>query len=267
MVHVLRLLEPRRPAPTQGTFVESYGTVVREDCDCYDADGNVLFKFRRGVIPKTLTRAAADAFRAHAQRISKTRGYASNNAPTTSNIAGFYDRKTAGHHRQGLRNPSKDELLCRTTYFNAEHAERFETCVPFFQRVDAVYRELAPDKYAIQKQQCAKVMPSLLIADTVFSTITVNRNWRTACHVDRGDFSGGLGNLVVCGNDAYAGGEIGFPRWDVGVDVRDGDMIVMNVHEIHANTPIVPTSEDYERISFVCYLREKMHKCVQHLPR
>ena len=178
--------------PSQGSFIDSYGTVVREDCDCYDADGRVIFKFRKGVIPVELTEVAADAFRAHAQKISKTRGYASNNAPTTSNIAGFYDRKTAGHHRQGLRNPSKDELLCRTTYFNAKNADKFTECEPFFKKINDVYETLAPDKYAVQKHQCTRVMPSLLIKDTVFSTITVNRNWRTACHVDKGDFSGCL---------------------------------------------------------------------------
>lgn len=267
MVLELHLPPPAStPPPKQGTYIDTYGTIVREDCDCYDSEGQLLFKFRKGVIPKTLTKVAGDTFRAHAQKVSKTRGYASNNAPTTSNIAGFYDRKTAGHHRQGLRNPSKDALLCRTTYFNAKNAEKFEESLPFFKKINDVYETLTPEKYAVQKAQCDKVMPSLLIKDTVFSTITVNRNWRTACHVDKGDFSGGLGNLVVVGNDRYTGGEIGFPRWDVGVDVRDGDMIVMNVHEVHANLAITPTAEDAERMSFVCYLRENMHKCVQHLP-
>jgi hypothetical protein len=35
----------------------------------------------------------------------------------------------------------------------------------------------------------------------------------------------------------------------------------MDVHEWHCNTPMKGITQDYTRLSVVCYLREKMDKC------
>jgi hypothetical protein len=43
--------------------------------------------------------------------------------------------------------------------------------------------------------------------------------------------------------------------------VKSGDVLLMNVHELHGNLPITSG----ERLSFVCYLREKMHRCVNQV--
>jgi hypothetical protein len=59
----------------------------------------------------------------------------------------------------------------------------------------------------------------------------------------------------------YEGGFTGFPQYGVAVDVRTGDFLAMDVHEWHSNTKIIPGNKDYSRLSLVCYLREKMHKC------
>ena len=56
----------------------------------------------------------------------------------------------------------------------------------------------------------------------------------------------------------YTGGYLGFPRWGICVDVRQGDFLAMDVHEYHSNTPIIGDG----RLSVVCYLRKKMINCV-----
>ena len=43
----------------------------------------------------------------------------------------------------------------------------------------------------------ANKQPHYKIKNTCFSTITINRNFRTALHKDAGDFSEGFGNLTV----------------------------------------------------------------------
>ena len=76
------------------------------------------------------------------------------------------------------------------------------------------------------------------------------------------------------------------PAYGLGINMREGDVLVANVHEFHCNSPIWTTKEDdaynetlpekfkidknvgtlgldkkYARISFVCYLRENLIHC------
>jgi len=117
-----------------------------------------------------------------------------------------------------------------------------------------------PWRYGNQRAAADKIDPRFLVPDTVFTTITVNKNFRTAAHFDAGDFSDGLSNLLVLSNGkAFSGGYLVFPEYGVAVDVRPGDLLLVNNHEVmHGNTPIVLDDPDAERISLVCYLREKM---------
>ena len=95
-------------------------------------------------------------------------------------------------------------------------------------------------------------------------TVTTNLNVQTGCHQDKGDFKKGFGNLVVIEKGHYSGGYIGFPEYGIGVDLRTGDFLGMNVHKLHANTPIESEGE-HERLSFVSYLREDLIKKTQEI--
>ena len=68
-----------------------------------------------------------------------------------------------------------------------------------------------------------------------------------------------MSNLLTLSNDGrYTGGYLIFPQIRVAVNVRPGDLLLVNNHEvIHGNTPIV-CEEGSERVSLVVYLREKM---------
>jgi hypothetical protein len=171
-----------------------------------------------------------------------------------SNIVGYFDKPNI---RDKKKFPGKS--VCRLTSFNAKNRDLFDKTVPFFQCIDRVYRECAPEHYQRQLNQAQKCHPDLLVRGTVFSTVTCNYNWRTACHTDKGDFKAGLGNLTVIGD--HEGGLIGFPEYDVGVSVQSRDVLLMNVHKMHCNTAITSG----ERLSFVCYLRESMHRCTQRV--
>jgi hypothetical protein len=94
----------------------------------------------------------------------------------------------------------------------------------------------------------------------VFTTVTVNKTFRTASHRDAGDFSDGLSNLLVLSNNGnYSGGYLILPEVRIAINIRPGDLLLVNNHEyIHCNTPMVMHDEEAERISLVCYLREKM---------
>ena len=104
--------------------------------------------------------------------------------------------------------------------------------------------------------------------------------------MDAGDLREGFGNLSVIERGKYKGGFTIFPRYKAGINLRTGDFVAMDVHEWHCNTELTESAEDkkynmslkdvyrndketgtqgieklFSRVSFVCYLREKLEGC------
>ena len=174
---------------------------------------------------------------------------------------------------------------CRLTGYTRRGLKQYLHGIPFLEAIDAEFKQLVPDAHRKQKAAVAK-KPMYQIADTAFSTLTVNMNFRTALHKDAGDFRQGFGNLTVIEWGHYHGGETLFPRFGVGINLRTRDFVAMDVHEWHCNSAITVTAADdafnrsipdirtrdaatgvvgsqelYQRISFVCYFREKLDAC------
>ena len=154
--------------------------------------------------------------------------------------------------------------LCRTTQFTKDEIDKWDKTIPLIIEADKQFKKLIPERHQIQLER-AKLTPNYQIKDTAYSTITLNYDWRTACHKDKGDLEEGFGNLIVLEKSesirgsckVFKGGYLGFPKWGIAVDVRQGDFLAMDVHEFHCNTAIEGTG----RLSIVCYLRKNMIKC------
>ena len=56
---------------------------------------------------------------------------------------------------------------------------------------------------------------------------------------------------------SYTGGYLVFPQYQVAVDMRTTDVLLCDVHEWHANAPIVG-EPDWQRIATVLYYRTKI---------
>ena len=197
------------------------------------------------------------------------------NNQVASNPIGFYEKN---------KNLGTD-LPCRLTHFTRTNFDKYNEGLPFLQKIDSLFQKLIPDSHQLQLLR-ADQKPHLKIPGTCFSTVTINRNFRTALHQDAGDFKEGFGNLTVIEQGKYHGGYTVFPQYGVAINLRNNDFCAMDVHQWHANTPLYETEEDkqfnetiesdfkdnskvgtaglyqkYTRISFVCYLREKIAKC------
>lgn len=172
--------------------------------------------------------------------------------PVFSGVGGSYDRYP--------RIP-----FCRVTSYTANNKEKFELALPFIETISDWFGKLLPHRWAAQKAEIVKIDPEYHIGKSVYSTVTINKNFRTACHRDAGDLDAGFGNLTALTNengDGWSGGYLCFPEYRVAVDIRPGDVLLMDVHEIHGNTPIGPLNgEKPDRISLVCYFRENMLGC------
>ena len=76
--------------------------------------------------------------------------------------------------------------------------KKFKICniqpppLPFLQNIDSLFQRLIPDSHQKQLNR-ANEKPHLKIPGTCFSTVTINRNFRTALHQDAGDFKEGFG--------------------------------------------------------------------------
>jgi hypothetical protein len=148
----------------------------------------------------------------------------------------------------------------RATSYTAREPEKFAMAFPFLQTLAKGFKELLPWRYNNQMEAAKKIDQGFLVPGTPFTTITVNKSFRTAAHFDAGDLSTGLSNLLVLSNNGnYEGCYLVAPEYRVAVNVRPGDLLLINNHEVlHGNTPIKFLDEEAERISLVCYFREKM---------
>lgn len=164
-----------------------------------------------------------------------------------SGIAGWYDRYP--------RIP-----YGRATSYTKNNPEKFAMAYPFLQTLAKGFKELLPWRFNNQMEAAKKLDPSYLVPGTPFTTITVNKTFRTAAHFDAGDLDTGLSNLLVLSNNGnYSGGYLIAPEYRVAVNVRPGDLLLINNHEVmHGNTPIVLNDPEAERVSLVCYFRENM---------
>lgn len=148
----------------------------------------------------------------------------------------------------------------RATSYTAREPEKFAMAYPFLQSLSNGFKELLPWRYNNQIMAAKKVDPRFLIPGTPFTTVTVNRSFRTACHYDAGDLTTGLSNLLTLTNNGnYSGCHLVAPEYRVAVNPRPGDLLLINNHEVmHGNTQIELLDEVAERISLVVYFREKM---------
>jgi hypothetical protein len=155
----------------------------------------------------------------------------------------------------------KNFLSVRPTRFLLSYPDKYKKLLPLIKEVDKYYKILIPEQYAIQRSHANQT--HFKIQGTAFTTITTNVNYQTTVHTDKGDDEEGFGNLTVIEYGKYTGGETCLPQFGIGVDVRTGDVLYMNVHEAHGNLPIQLESPDAIRLSIVCYLRKKIWEKTQ----
>jgi len=292
--------------------------VINENTDVYYKDENnnlkILLKFRKSCIKNSLIKIGWDSYKDLAK---PSRGRGASAGPIdpesvywkkrkltqTSKWSTSYLKPDGGVSKMKVNNQVASnpigfwssqknfcELPCRLTHFTRVNYEKYNQGLPFIQKIDEMFQKLIPDAHEKQLER-ANLKPHLKIPNTSFSTITINRNFRTALHQDAGDYKEGFGNLTVIERGKYHGGYTCFPQFGVAVNARSGDFLAMDVHQWHSNTHIYETKEDkeyndkldwafkdnpevgtvgldkkYTRLTFVCYLREKIIDCPDTIP-
>jgi len=259
-IYVKPVMSKEKALSMIGTFYPEHTIqqLVTEDADVFnEEDGQPLIVFRKQIVGKELAKKAWESLRV-AATLSENRGNAADGSsgyvrnktrrykPVHSGIIGYYDRY--------IRIP-----YCRQTAFNEKQLDKFKAAYPYIKMINDLFKTTVTERYKNQLEIIQNTHPDFYIHDTVFTTVTVNKNYRTALHVDKGDFKNGFGNLGVLSAGRYKGAFTCMPRFAIGVDVRSRDIACFDVHEVHGNTEFVGSR--FERISVVCYYRENMYKC------
>lgn len=263
----------------------NYTYVVDSDMDIYNEDGELICLFRKKVIPKEISDLGRDTFLDIASKTkTNSRGFAAGKLDfdklskniveivnperckskvifkdgrvskytvcnnVNSMIGGYYDKKL-------LSKKANLQQKGRETKFTENYKNKWDNFLPFFKYMDKLFKKFNPEQYKLQKEEVSDSKFS--IDDTIFTTVTVNHNFRTAAHKDSGNLDGGYSAFTICESGDWDGCYLGYPQYGVCVDVREGDFLIMNPHIYHCNTEFKLNDENnYDRLSFVLYARK-----------
>jgi hypothetical protein len=276
VLHVEKVISDKDMKDFQNTFVErnKIHTILDEDADVFTKDGRLLLRFRKKKIDNKLSDEFFDnTYDFTRKNTSKNRGSTSGsttknineNKPVMSSILGYFDKWAPNHKADFKRLNMKYPIEVRETMFSTQNPDKFKKIVPFIQRINTLYKQLIPENFKKQNKKAKQT--EFKIPKTAFTTITTNVNFQTSIHTDKGDDAEGFGNLSVIEKGRYKGAETCLPQYGVGANVREGDILFMDVHEWHGNLPIEKIDEDAIRMSVVCYLRKNVWARTKGKPR
>jgi hypothetical protein len=245
---------------------KNYDLLITEDADGYDLNGNLLFSFRKNAIPMETLMLGVNSFKDSIE-VTESRGYASGSSHKRIRKDGSVSNITVGNKVEsgsvGFMDSGAMVKYCRKTAFAKNYFDKYKSGIPFVKFIDDKYKELCPVHYAKQKAIAQGTNQNYVIASTAFTTVTVNKNFRTAVHQDAGDYPDGFGNLIAYREGNWTGGYFCLPQYKVAIDLQNTDILFVDVHKWHGNTDFINTEENWLRISFVIYYREYMYKCKQ----
>jgi hypothetical protein len=254
------------------------------DYDVIKPDGSLLLALRHNRIPADVCDSAYLEMR-RAARPTFNRGAAAGKITQADVEKGLVP---PGSFVRGTRywRPRRDGTFSRTTYAKmvlsgqvgfTDRSPRYPHCrltehtprdvegstnlLRYVRAVNDVYRQAAPLPFEVQRQAAARTHDDFLFPGTAITTLTVNKEFRTALHVDDGDLPGAFCVVSALRRGKWGGCYLVYPGFGVAVDLHDGDVLCCDPHSYHCNTPFQKIRGIPSRIAVVCYFRGGMTEC------
>lgn len=280
-----KILSDREIIDRQGEFFDlsHYSTIIDHDCDIFTEEGTLLFTIRKKIIPSPITDIIKNNFFDVAKKAkTNCRGIASGKVDLSQitkgkgtvvdvvNSDGFQSQvkfangevskyrvcnivksMIAGYYNKPKRGQPLEPGKFRLTAFCEKYPHRWAQVQHYVKYIDKLYSLLLPHNHSARKSQI-NTLPYGVIDDTIFTTLTINYNFRTACHVDKGNLDSALSILTTHGT--WDGCYLGYPQYGICINVQEGDLLIMNPHQYHCNTEFL--SPVHERLSIVTYTRK-----------
>jgi hypothetical protein len=198
------------------------------------------------------------------------RGLASGSPRFSSGQTRSYGRRVSSAIA-GAVDPGGQQRYCRLTAWTGRNLPAWEQLHPLLRAVAGHLEDHVPDRYAAQLAQAELTDPAWVVPGTPFTTVTVNHSYATGTHTDRGDLDAGFSTICCARAGPYTGGHLVFPQYRLAADLRHGDLLLMDAHEWHGNTPMIcacgsPLAGPCKtcgaaRTSIVSYFRTKLTAC------
>lgn len=225
--------------------------VIEDDADVYTEDGKLLLRFRKKVIPQDKTELFYDNV------IDFTKQVLGSDIPkAVPHIFGYFDMWHPSQKAPFRNAGVKPIIEVRECQFNRDFPDKYKKTMPLINEIDKLYKNLMPAHFRAQRKKANQTY--FKIPGTSFTTVAANINFQTKIHRDKKDDSDGFVNLAVIERGKYTGGETCFPQYGIGVNVRSGDVLFMDVQQPHGNLPINKKTEEAIRLSIICYLRNNI---------
>ena len=286
---------------------DHYDEIIKNSSVGYKENGDILFVFVKNVIKKEQREEYIDAIKQNAKSKTKNRGTASgvavvNRFPkdavslckedgsdtTNKRLVSVRYKRDDGSVcgrcqsnavRSGCAGyfDSVASLPCRMVGWSTKHPERHKLLENLCDDIGKAHKENEPKSYEYQMSKSHK---DYLMGNSPYSTLTLNYDFRTACHYDRGDLQNSLSTLTILEEieDNYKGCYLGLPEYKICFDIRSGDTLIFDAHEYHCNTEMNVLSDKLPiddltgkpyggRISIVAYLRNRISECPSLIPQ
>lgn len=168
---------------------------------------------------------------------------------------------TGGYfERQGGRIP-----ICRATAFTRKERKAWNRQIILLGHMARVMRTYTPNEYKRVMEYISTIHSDYHIDNLPFTTTAVNISVRAGYHRDKGDYKDGIGSMAVLMKGTCINWKLVFPEYKVALDIGDRDIILFNPHLLHGTTEGYGRGEmykDWNRISVVGYVREKLARCL-----
>jgi 2-oxoglutarate-Fe(II)-dependent dioxygenase family protein len=183
------------------------------------------------------------------QRITYGKSYRTEGLLTQSRVLGNQPRVT-------LRRD-----FCTAAGLANDNPVEHETLLDWGQRADKVYRQVNPELYAKHLEHVAKVKPSWMLRDTVFTSGIANKDNALFYHLDSGNFKNVWSAMYALSLDC-SGGNLSVPELGIGFSFERPALIMFDGQGlIHGVTPLEKKSKAAYRYSVVYYALQQMTKC------
>jgi hypothetical protein len=244
------------PAPSHVTVT------LDADTNVFAPDGTLKAALRCNAIPEELHLLAYELWKPIDGLISnRATAVGTRSLPRSTNKYGIASPRSGVNERvlavikgrQGILG-YLDRPPCYRTTLTRESSEMLEGTRPLIEHIDWLYRHQLPDVHAQQRREVEKAGSSWRLWDTVFSTVYLAKNFRTAYHTDRGNLRGVMTALMPTGK--FTGGELVLPRWRIAIAFKPGDLLLFDPQQVHGNLPF-----DGERISAAFYCARGIADC------
>tara|TARA_R110000772_G_scaffold105833_1_gene207641 strand:- start:797 stop:1492 length:696 start_codon:yes stop_codon:yes gene_type:complete len=214
--------------------LEHYNEVINESRIGYKENGDILFVFVKGAIKKENIPNYINAIKSNAKTKTKNRGTASgvavvNKFPKDAvSLCKEDGSDTTNKRLVSVRYKRADGsvcgrcqsnavrcgcagyfdavagLPCRMVGWSTNNPKRHNLLEELCEEIGNAHKENEPKSYAFQLSKSHK---DYLMGDSPYSTLTLNYDFRTACHIDRGDLKNSLSTLTILEEieDNYSG--------------------------------------------------------------